>query len=230
MVAVSHVGFSKTWLLTYASPWTDRRPKSKFKMAPYAILDFWKRDFWPMGRLMLSIFHLGTKFGAEILIDDQLMTKKRNSRWRPAAILDFQKPDFWLLAVDFPSGYQIWCRNVDQRPNYGQKSKFKMAAVRHLGIVASSYGTTHEVFSLGHISLSNFMLIRCIVLKILGFEFFAELAWNAYSHPQKVYFGGIWTPKLDWSSPRPTKGTSVPIFPSKMGDPISVKFCTNSAT
>jgi len=52
--------------------------------------------------------------------------------------------------------------------------KFKMAAVRHLGIVALSYRTTHEVFSLGHISLSNFMLIRCIVLKIWQFEFLAD--------------------------------------------------------
>jgi len=47
---------------------------------------------------------------------------------------------------------------------------------RHLGIVASSYRTTHEVFLLGHINLSNFMVIGCIVLKIWGFEFFAEMA------------------------------------------------------
>jgi len=51
-----------------------------------------------------------------------------------------------------------------------------MAAVRHLGILISPYRTTHEVFSLGYISLTNFVLIRYIVLKILGFEFFAELA------------------------------------------------------
>ena len=51
-----------------------------------------------------------------------------------------------------------------------------MAGVRHLGILISPYRTTHEVFSLGYISLSNFVLIRYIVLKIWGFEFFAELA------------------------------------------------------
>ena len=89
--------------------------------------------------------------------------------------------------------------------NYGPKSKFKMAAVRHvdfpkfdfwpmgllgvlifhldtkfgakmlidaeimaknLGIPISPYKTTHNVFSLGYISLSNFVLIRYIVLKI----------------------------------------------------------------
>ena len=69
-------------------------------------------------------------------------------------------------AVDFPSGYQIWCKNVDRRLNYNQKSKFKMAAVRHLGILISSHRTTDEVISLGYISLSNFVLIRPIVLKI----------------------------------------------------------------
>ena len=52
-----------------------------------------------------------------------------------------------------------------------------MAAVRHLGILISPYRTTHEIFLLGYyISLSNFVLIRYIVLKIWGFEFFAELA------------------------------------------------------
>ena len=93
-------------------------------------------------------------------------------------------------AVNFPSRYQIWCKNVDRGRNYGPKSKSKMAAVRHLGFVTSSYRTTHEVFSLGHIGLSNFMLIRCIVLKIWPFEFFADLAWNAYSRPQNLGFLG----------------------------------------
>jgi len=84
-----------------------------------------------------------------------------------------------------------------------------MAAVRHLGFVTSSYRTTHEVFLLGHSGLSNFMLIRCTVLKIWRFEIFADLAWNAYSRPQKFWFLGVWTPKRDWSSSRPTKGTSL---------------------
>ena len=86
--------------------------------------------------------------------------------------------------------YQIWWKNFDRRPNYGPKSKFKMAAVRHPGIVTSSCRTTHKVSSSGHITLSNFALIRCIVLKILGFEIFAEFAWNAYSRPQNFGFWG----------------------------------------
>ena len=96
-----------------------------------------------------------------------------------------------VLSLFFSPEYQIWCKNVDRRRNYGQKSIFKMAAVRHLGILVSPYRTTHEVFSLGYISLSNFVLIRYIVLKIWGFEFFAELAWNAYLRPQN--FGFFWS-------------------------------------
>jgi len=69
-----------------------------------------------------------------------------------------------------------YIKYFDQRPNYGPKSKFKMTTVRHLGILISPYRTTHEVFSLGYISLTNFVLIGYIVLKIWGFDFFAELA------------------------------------------------------
>jgi len=68
--------------------------------------------------------------------------------------------------ADFPSLYQIWRKNIDRRRNYGRKSKSKMAAVRHLRFVTPSYRTTHEVYSLDYIAISNFMLIRCIVLKI----------------------------------------------------------------
>jgi len=98
----------------------------------------------------------------------------------------FWKSELWALygtpvAADFTSLYKIWRKNVDRRGNYGPKSKSKMAAVRHLWFVTSSYRTTHEVYLLGYIGHSNFMLIRCIVLKIWRFEFFLNLAWNAYS-------------------------------------------------
>ena len=92
--------------------------------------------------------------------------------------------------------YQIWCNNFDQRRNYGPKSKSKMAAVRHLGIDASSYRATHDVFSLGHISSLNFMQIRCIILKIWRFGL------KYLFTPQKFRFLGVWTPKSDWSSSR----------------------------
>ena len=104
----------------------------------------------------------------------------------------------------------IWCKNVDRRRNYGPKSKSKMAAVRHLGIVVSSYGTTHEVFLLGHIiSLSNFMLIRWVVLKLWQFEFFADLAWNAYSRPKNFGFRGSEPLNVIDHHRDPPKGTSL---------------------
>jgi len=40
-------------------------------------------------------------------------------------------------------------------------------------------------------------------------SFFAYLAWNAYSGPQNGGFGRLWTPKCDYSSSRPPKGTSL---------------------
>ena len=129
-----------------------------------------------------------------MLIDAEIMAQNRNPRWLPSAILDFQNLIFehWdPRTADFPSLYQIWRKNVDRRRNYGPKSKSRMAAVRHLGFVTSSYRITHKVFSLGHIGPSNFMLIRCIVLKIWRIEIFADLAWNAYIFtPQKFWFWG----------------------------------------
>jgi len=50
-----------------------------------------------MGPLEVSILHLGTKFGAKMLIDAEIVAQNRNPRWWPSAILDFRKPDFWAL-------------------------------------------------------------------------------------------------------------------------------------
>ena len=40
-------------------------------------------------------------------------------------------------------------------------------------------------------------------------NFYAYLAWNAYSGPQNGVFGGLWTPNCDYSSSIPSKGTSL---------------------
>jgi len=45
-------------------------------------------------------------------------------------------------------------------------------------------------------------------------NFLAYLAWNAYSGPQNGVFGRLWTPKYDYSSSRPPKGTSLRKSPS----------------
>ena len=56
---------------------------------PYAILDFQKPDFWPIGRLRVLIFRLSTKFGAKILIDAEIMAKKE--------IQDGGRPPSWIF-------------------------------------------------------------------------------------------------------------------------------------
>jgi len=86
MAAVRHVGFSKTWLLTYESPWT---------------VDF-----------SITVLNFVQKCSS---------TPKL---WPKIEIQDGGHPPSWF---------------------------------------ASSFQTTHEVFSCGHICLSNFMLIRRIV-------------------------------------------------------------------
>ena len=124
---------------------------------PFAILDFRKSDFWELEPLGLLIFHLGTKFGAKMLIDAEIYSLKSKSKMTAVRHLGFSKIWFQSTgtpwAADFPSPYKIWYKiwykNVDRRRNYGLKSKYKMAAVRHLGFVTSSYRTTHEVYSLG---------------------------------------------------------------------------------
>ena len=86
---------------------------------------------------------------------------------------------------------------------YGDISIFKMADVPHLGIVLPPYETTHKVSVACRSCLSNFMSIWYTDLKL--FEFFAYLAWNAYSDSQNGGFGGLWTSKCDYSSSRSPK-------------------------
>jgi len=76
----------------------------KFNMVT-AILDFRKPDFWELDPLGLPIFHHGTKFGAKMFFDAEIMAQIRNPRWRPSAILDFRKSDFWPLG---PLGLRIF--------------------------------------------------------------------------------------------------------------------------
>jgi len=78
-------------------------------------------------------------------------------------------------------------QNVDRCPNYGRKSKFKMAAVRHLGILILPYRTTHEVFSLGYISLSNYVLIRYVGLIFL--QNWLEVEMPIYAPKISVFLG-----------------------------------------
>jgi len=105
--------------------------------------------------------------------------------------------------------YKISWKSDDFSLRYGDITIFKMAAVRHLGIVLPPYETTHEVSVARRSCLSNFMSSWYTDLKIYLFEFFTYLAWNAYSGTQNGGFGGLWTPICNYSSSKPPKGTSL---------------------
>ena len=105
--------------------------------------------------------------------------------------------------------YKISWKSYDFSLRYGDILIFKMAAVRHLGIVLPPYETTHEVcywpqlpvkFHVNLIQRSEDMTI---------WIFFTFLAWSDYSGPKNGGFGGLWTHKCEYSSSRPPKGTSL---------------------
>jgi len=153
MVAVRHLGFSKTWFLTNGSPlqliFDPLSPKNEIQNDGHAILNL-----------------------------------------LPVAIFDIQ-PTFHCWSQP---PQKMSCKCLNRRLTYGNFSKFKMAAVRHLGIVVNSYKTTQEASLVGHTSLSNFMSIRCTVLKIWGFEFILQIWLEMPIHDPKISVLGdkIW--------------------------------------
>ena len=79
---------------------------------------------------------------------------------------------------------------------YGDISIFKMAAV------VPPYETTHEVCCWPQLP------VKFHVNVIHRSEDIVIWIFVAYSGPQIGGFGGLWTPKCDYSSSRPPKGTS----------------------
>jgi len=83
-----------------------------------------------------------------------------------------------------------------------------MAAVRHLEIVLPPYETTREVCCWPQPPV-KFHVNLIHRSEDIAFWIFAYLAWHAYSGPQNGGFVGLRTPKCDYSSWRPPKGTSL---------------------
>ena len=92
-----------------------------------------------------------------------------------------------------------------------------MAAVRHLGIILPPYETTHEVccwsrlpvkFHVNLIHRSEDIAIW--IFRIFGLKSFFITPDGSIClfGPPKWGFWGLWTPKCDYSSSRPAKGTS----------------------
>ena len=110
--------------------------------------------------------------------------------------------------------YKISWKSDDFSLRYGDVSIFKMAAVRHLGMVLPPYETTHEVSVATcwpqlavkfHVNLKY----RSEDIAIWIFRIFClKCLFRAFQAP-KWGFGWLWTPKCDYSSSRPPKGTSL---------------------
>jgi len=52
------------------------------------------------------------------------------------------------LPADFPLPLQIWCINADPRPNYGPKTKFKMAADLILNLLPVAILTQFRLYTI----------------------------------------------------------------------------------
>ena len=118
---------------------------------------------------------------------------------------------FWSRDVH-PVQNLLLCTKFHQNRmifHYGNISIFKMAAVRHLGIVLPTYEIIHEVSVAGRSCLSSFMSIWYTDLKIYSYLSFSHIWLQCLFRPQNAGFGGLWTPKRDYSLSRPPKGTSL---------------------
>ena len=106
--------------------------------------------------------------------------------------------------------YKISWKSDDFSLIYGDISIFKMAAVRHLKIVLPPYETTDEVSIAGRMQLPVKFHVNLIHrsedIAIWIFRIFGS---KCQCRPPKWEFGGLWTPKCDYSSSRPLKSTSL---------------------
>jgi len=115
---------------------------------PSGILDFRKPRFWPLHRVALDCW-----FSITIpnLVQKCWSTPKL---WPKIEMQDGGRPPSWIcetsfltnvpLPTDFPSVCQIWCKNMDRRPNYGPQSKYKITAVRHVEFSKSWFLTNDQ--------------------------------------------------------------------------------------
>ena len=136
-------------------------------VCPMQLFHFWSRHVHPVQYLLLC-----TKLDRNLMIFCSDMAIHCITIFKMAAIRRFE---FWkfsfLIMRRSPSSksaavYKISWKSDYFSRRYGDITIFKMAAVRHLGIVLPPYETTHEVSVAGRSSLSNFMSIWYTDLKI----------------------------------------------------------------
>jgi len=95
---------------------------------------------------------------------------------------------------------------------YGDISIFKMAAVRHLGIVLPPYETTHEVPVKFHVNLihrSDTQICEKFKQLYIAVWIFRIFGLKCLFNSPKLGFWETLDPNCDYSSSRPPKGTSL---------------------
>jgi len=113
----------------------------------------------------------------------------------------------------FPPGYQFFKMSIDAEIMAENRNpRWRPSAI--LGR-PPSWNCCYIIqdhprsFFIGPHQHVNFMQIRCIVLKVWRFDFFYRFGLKCLFHASKISVFGVWTPKRDWSSSRPPKGTSL---------------------
>ena len=103
---------------------------------------------------------------------------------------------FWSRDVHPVQNLLLCTKFHPNQMRYGDITIFKMAAVRHLGIVLLPYETTHEVSVDGRSCLSNFMLIWYTDLKIYSYLNFSHIWLEMPIQAPKMGFLGTFDPLM----------------------------------
>jgi len=134
-----------------------------------------------------------------MLFDAQIMAQNRNSRWRLSAILDFPNFNFWpmgLLRLMILSGYQIWCKNVDRRPNYGpnQNSRWRPSAI--LEFLYHHIGPPTKSFRWATLARQILSAIPTYIFEDIRIWIFCRIGLKCLFAPLKFRFLGSWPLKI----------------------------------
>jgi len=109
---------------------------------------------------------------------------------------------FWPRAAV----YKISWKLDDFSPRYGDIAIFKMAAVHHLGIVLRDHSRSLCCWPQLRVKFHVNLIHRSEDIAIWIFCIFGV---KCLFRPQNWGFGGLWTPKCNYSSSRPSKDTSL---------------------
>jgi len=120
----------------------------KFNLAAAAILNFGKSGIWGNNIADMVNVYQRAKFEVNIFINDRDMEKNPRSKMAAAAILNFRKNVFLYklhLYGECRSAHEIWWKSAQKWLRYTCLYISKMASVSHLGIIFSSFWTSHDV-------------------------------------------------------------------------------------